>query len=329
MSSKKTVIVYQRALKPDLREKLEREYHVLDFSQTPNLTQDSEFQKALEQAHALIGSSVTLSPELLDQAPNLEVISSISVGVDNYDIDYLSKRGIVLCHTPNVLTETTADTAFLLILASARRAVEMAEMVKQGEWTGGIAEPHFGVDVQGKKLGIIGMGRIGAAIARRGKFGFNMEVSYHNRSRHEDFERELGADWQELDDLLRDSDFVCVTVPLSNATRHMFGKREFELMGEDTIFINIARGGVVDEPAMIEALKNGTIRAAGLDVFDVEPLPADSPLAHMDNVVALPHIGSATHETRYAMAELAVDNALAALKGDKPKAPYNWDALKR
>lgn len=329
MSSKKTVIVYQRALKPELREKLDRECHVLDFSQTQNLTQDAEFKKALSRAHGLIGSSVTLSPELLEQAPNLEVVSSISVGVDNYDIDYLSKRGVVLCHTPDVLTETTADTAFLLILASARRAVEMAEMVRKGEWTGGIAEPHFGVDVQGKKLGIIGMGRIGAAIARRGKFGFNMAVSYHNRSRHEDFEQELGADWKELDDLLRDSDFVCVTVPLSDATRHMFGKREFELMGEDTIFVNIARGGVVDEPAMIEALKTGTIRAAGLDVFDTEPLPGDSPLAHMDNVVALPHIGSATHETRYAMAELAVDNALAVLKGEKPRAPYNWDALDR
>ncbi|SPJ35160.1 2-hydroxyacid dehydrogenase [Kushneria phyllosphaerae] len=329
MSSKKTVIVYQRALKPDLREKLEREYNVLDFSQTPNLTQDAEFKKALSQAHALIGSSVTLPAELLDQAPHLEVVSSISVGVDNYDIDYLSKRGIVLCHTPDVLTETTADTAFLLILASARRAVEMAEMVRKGDWTGGIAEPHFGVDVQGKTLGIIGMGRIGAAIARRGKFGFNMSVSYHNRSRHEDFERELGADWKALDDLLRDSDFVCVTVPLSEATRHMFGKREFELMGENTIFVNIARGGVVDEPAMIDALQNGTIRAAGLDVFDIEPLPGDSPLAHMDNVVALPHIGSATHETRYAMAELAVDNALAVLRGEKPRAPYNWDALDR
>ncbi|WP_456267696.1 D-glycerate dehydrogenase [Kushneria sp. AK178] len=329
MSSRKTVIVYQRALKPALRDKLERECEVLDFSQTSNLTQNDDFQQALSRAHGLIGSSVNLTPELLDQAPHLEVVSSVSVGVDNYDIDYLSKRGIALCHTPDVLTETTADTAFLLILASARRAVEMAEMVKQGEWTGGIAEPQFGVDVQGKKLGIIGMGRIGAAIARRGRFGFNMSVSYHNRSRHEDFERELGADWQELDDLLRESDFVCVTVPLSDATRHMFGKREFELMGDNTIFVNIARGGVVDEPAMIEALQNGTIRAAGLDVFETEPLPADSPLAHMDNVVALPHIGSATHETRYAMAELAVDNALAVLRGEKPRAPYNRDALER
>lgn len=158
MSSKKTVIVYQRALKPALQEKLERECHVLDFSQTKGLTQNSEFKKALSQAHALIGSSVNLPPELLDQAPHLEVVSSISVGVDNYDIDYLSKRGIVLCHTPDVLTETTADTAFLLILASARRAIEMAEMVRKGEWTGGVAEPHFGVDVQGKKLGIVGMG---------------------------------------------------------------------------------------------------------------------------------------------------------------------------
>ncbi|RKR02655.1 phosphogluconate 2-dehydrogenase [Kushneria sinocarnis] len=327
--SRKTVLIYQRPLKPALHERLASECEVLDFSGENNLRDNADFREALKRAHGLIGSSVPMDRELLAEADNLEVISSISVGVDNYDIDYLNERGIVLCHTPDVLTETTADTAFLLILASARRAVELANMVRHGEWTSSIAEPHFGVDVQGKHLGIVGMGRIGAAIARRGRFGFNMTVSYHNRSRHEDFEQELGASWRELDELLRECDFICVTVPLSEATREMFGQREFELMGDQAIFVNISRGGVVDEPALIEALDNGTIRAAGLDVFTTEPLPADSPLARMDNVVALPHIGSATHETRYAMAELAVDNLLAVLNGQRPRAPYNADQLGR
>ncbi|OHV12307.1 2-hydroxyacid dehydrogenase [Kushneria phosphatilytica] len=327
--SRKTVLVYQRPLKPALHERLTQECEVLDFTDRKDLHNDADFREALKRAHGLIGSSVPMDRNLLAEAENLEVISSISVGVDNYDIDYLTERGIVLCHTPDVLTETTADTAFLLVLATARRGVELANMVRNGEWTSSIAEPHFGVDVQGKHLGIVGMGRIGAAIGRRGRFGFNMTVSYHNRSRHEDFEQELGASWRELDDLLRECDFIVVTVPLSEATREMFGKREFELMGDQAIFINIARGGVVDEPALIEALKNGTIRAAGLDVFTTEPLPGDSPLARMDNVVALPHIGSATHETRYAMAELAVNNLLAALADQKPQAPYNWEQLKR
>lgn len=323
MSDRKTVIVYQRSLSPELWARLERECEVLDFSSEPDLLESRDFHQALKRAHGLIGASVKLSPELLEGAPRLEVISSISVGVDSYDVDYLNQRDIVLCHTPDVLTETTADTAFLLILASARRAVELASLVRQGEWQGGIPETLFGVDVHGKRLGIIGAGRIGAAIARRGRLGFNMSIAYHNRSRHEALEKTLDAEWRTLDDLLETSDFICVTVPLSDETRHMLGAREFELMGPDTIFVNIARGGVVDEPALIKALENRTIRAAGLDVFETEPLPADSPLTRLDNVVTLPHIGSATKETRSAMAALAVDNALAVLRGETPPAPWN------
>ncbi|WP_106478480.1 2-hydroxyacid dehydrogenase [Phytohalomonas tamaricis] len=325
----KHVMIYRRGLPEALLERLKEHFEIEDFSHLESPLDDEQFKQALTRVHGMIGASVKLDRSVLETADKLEAISSISVGVDNYDIDFLNERGIVLCHTPDVLTETTADTAFALILASARRVVELAEYVKSGEWDKSLEEPLFGVDVQGKKLGIVGMGRIGAAIARRGRFGFNMEVSYHNRSRHEQYEREIGATYKELDALLRDSDFVCVTVPLSKNTEKMFGKREFELMGSNTIFVNISRGQVVDEEALIEALQNGTILGAGLDVFVKEPLPKDSPLPKLKNVVALPHIGSATHETRYAMAELAVDNLIAALNGDKPKAPYNWDDTKK
>jgi phosphogluconate 2-dehydrogenase len=154
-----------------------------------------------------------------------------------------------------------------------------------------------------------------------------MEIIYHNRSRNARAETELGAIWRPLDALLFESDFICVSMPLSEATQGLFGAEQFRQMGPDAIFVNIARGGVVDEPALIDALRHGIIRAAGLDVFATEPLPGDSPLARMDNVVALPHIGSATRETRAAMAERAVENLIAALEGNKPATPYNWDRV--
>ncbi|HET7313582.1 D-glycerate dehydrogenase [Salinisphaera sp.] len=320
--TRKTVILYNR-LAPTLRARLDEHFHVLDFSDTPNLPRDPAFRAALEDAHGVLGASVPLGRAELAHARNLEAISSVSVGVDKYDRDYLVERGIMLCHTPDVLTETTADTAFLLMLAAARRAVELAMRVRNGEWTASVGEADFGVDVHGKRLGIVGMGRIGAAIGRRARFGFNMDVAYHNRSRHAAVEDELGAEWRTLDDLLDWADFVCVTVPLAEATRGLFGAAEFQRMGPETIFINISRGGVVDEPALIAALENHTIRAAGLDVFTTEPLPGDSPLARLANVVALPHIGSATHETRHAMAALAVDNLIEALAGREPPARYS------
>jgi phosphogluconate 2-dehydrogenase len=322
--SRKIVLLYKR-LPPRLRERLEAKFDVKDFSGVAAPADDPAFRAALQSAHGMLGVGVALDRELLAEAKNLEVISSISAGVDHYDIEYLNRRNILLCHTPDVLTETTADTAFLLILATARRAVELAEMVRRGEWTASLGEQYFGVDVHGKRLGIVGMGRIGTAIGRRGRFGFNMEIIYHNRSRNARAEAELGATWRPLEALLRESDFICASAPLSEATRGLFGAEQFQQMGPDAIFVNISRGGVVDEPALIEALRHGVIRAAGLDVFATEPLPGDSPLAQMDNVVALPHIGSATRETRAAMAERAVENLVVALEGNKPATPYNWD----
>ncbi|MCF5665165.1 NAD(P)-dependent oxidoreductase [Pseudomonas marginalis] len=279
----------------------------------------AKLRDALPMAQGLLGASLRLDAKLLDLAPKLEAVASVSVGVDNYDIDYLTARGILLSNTPDVLTETTADTGFALILATARRVVELADMVRAGQWSKNIGPAHFGSDVHGKTLGIIGMGRIGEALAQRGHFGFGMPVIYHSHSPKPAVEARFGAQYRSLNDVLQQADFVCLTLPLTAQTEKLIGADEFARMGPETIFINISRGKVVDEAALVEALQQRTIRAAGLDVFEKEPLDHDSPLLRLNNVVATPHIGSATHETREAMATCAVDNLLQALAGEKPK----------
>ena len=277
-----------------------------------------ENRALLAETHGIIGSGLAITPQLLDAAPNLKVIATISVGYDNIPVDELTKRGIMLCNTPDVLTETTADTGFALIMAAARRVVELAEWVKAGKWQASIGPALFGSDVHGKTLGMVGFGRIGQAVARRGALGFGMQVLYSNASPKPDLESELGAQRRELNELLAEADFVCVTVPLTAETEHLIGAQELALMKPSGIFINIARGKVVDESALIHALETSVIQAAGLDVFEQEPLRAASPLTKMPNVVALPHIGSATHETRDAMAQRAVDNIRLALRGERP-----------
>lgn len=287
-----------------------------------------ENRTLLAQAHGIIGSGLAITPPLLDAAPNLNVIATISVGYDNIPVDELTKRGIMLCNTPDVLTETTADTGFALMMATARRVVELAEWVKANEWHASIGPALFGSDVHGKTLGMVGFGRIGQAVARRGALGFGMQVLYSNASPKPDVESELGAQRRELNELLAEADFVCVTVPLTAETEHLIGAQELARMKPTGIFINIARGKVVDESALIHALENGVIQAAGLDVFAQEPLPASSPLPMMTNVVALPHIGSATHETREAMAQRAVDNIRLALQGERPISLVNEEAYR-
>lgn len=320
----KRILAYRR-LNDQQLDQLRSQFHV-DYFDKLESPDDPAFREALSQAHGLIGAGVTMTPELLDAAPNLEAIASISVGVDNYPVDELTTRGILLCNTPDVLTETTADTGFSLIMASARRVVELADYVRRGDWKSSIGPEQFGSDVHGKTLGMVGFGRIGQAIARRGALGFGMKILYAKASPKPDLEAELGARRCELDELLQQSDFVCAIVPLTPETRQLIGAREFELMKESAIFINISRGQVVDEQAMIQALESGQIRGAGLDVFEQEPLQSDSPLPRMPNVVALPHIGSATHETRTAMAQRAVDNMMLALDGNRPLSPVNEEA---
>ncbi|KWI36104.1 NAD(P)-dependent oxidoreductase [Burkholderia stagnalis] len=282
---------------------------------------------ALAQADGAIGASLKITPAMLDGAPRLKAWSTISVGYDNFDVADLTRRGIVLAHTPDVLTESTADTVFSLILASARRVVELAEWVKAGRWQRSIGPDLYGTDVQGKTIGIVGLGRIGAAVARRAALGFRMRVLYTNRSAQPDAEAQFGAQRVALDQLLAEADFVCLQVPLAPETRHLIGAAELAKMKRGAILINASRGPVVNEAALIDALRAGTIRGAGLDVFEQEPLAADSPLLRMSNVVALPHIGSATHETRHAMARCAVENLVGALAGTLRANLVNPDAL--
>ncbi|TFF39514.1 D-glycerate dehydrogenase [Pseudomonas sp. RIT623] len=323
---KKRIVAYKR-LSDELMARLHAQAEVT-LVEAPAADGLARLRAALPGAHGLLGASLRLDRALLDLAPQLEVISSVSVGVDNYDIAALDQRGVLLTNTPDVLTETTADTGFALILACARRVVELDGWIRAGHWRAGIGPAQFGCDVQGKTLGIVGMGRIGEALARRAHAGFGMRVLYHTRSPRPEVEARYGAGYRSLDALLAESDFVCLCLPLTGATQNLIGARELALMKPSAILVNISRGRVLDEVALLQALAERRIRGAGLDVFVQEPLAVDSPLLQLDNLVVTPHIGSATLETREAMARCAVDNLLAALAGERPANlvnPVAWE----
>ncbi|SMG48948.1 2-hydroxyacid dehydrogenase [Paraburkholderia susongensis] len=285
------------------------------------------FKRALGTAHGMVGNNLKITPGILDAAPLLQVASTISAGFDAFDVPELSRRGIVLTNTPEEVTETTADLVFSLILASARRIAELADWTRRGQWTRTIGEAQFGVDVHHKTLGIVGLGRIGSAVAKRAALGFGMDVIYSNRSRNPEAEERYGAQWRPLAELLATADFVCVLVPLSPATERLIGSAELAAMKPSAILINCARGQVVDEAALIAHLREGRILGAGLDVFEREPVPPDSPLLQLPNVVAVPHIGSATRQTRENMAMRAVRNLIDALDGRLSSTCVNPEAL--
>lgn len=256
--------------------------------------------------------------EFLNHAPKLRIVSNISVGYNNLALPMMKERKILGTNTPGVLDETVADLVFGLILTTARRISELDHYVKSGGWMEKINEEHFGVDVHHSTIGIIGMGRIGEAIARRAKYGFNMKVMYYNRTPKLDLEEKLEAEYCSLETLLRESDFVVLMTPLTKETRGLMGKEQFSLMKKSAIFINASRGETVDEDALIEALENGEIWGAGLDVFNEEPVNPNHPLLKFPNVVTLPHLGSATVKTRGDMAMHAAQNIRAALEGKVP-----------
>lgn len=321
MNMERKKVLAFRALPPDQLARISA-LHDVTVADPAKPEQRAAFDAALPTAQALIGSVYPVDAALLARAPQLEVISSISVGVDNYALPVLHERGIVLCHTPGVLTETTADTLFGLVMACSRRLVDLAELVREGNWKSNIGADLFGWDVHGKTLGILGYGRIGQAVARRGALGFGMPVLYHARRPHELPELAGRARHAALETVLAESDIVVVTLPLSEETRGLMGASQFAAMKPGAIFINGARGAIVDEKALLAALDSGHLRAAGLDVFAKEPLPLDSRLRTHPKVTPLPHAGSATHETRHAMAEMATTNLLQALAGEQPLARY-------
>ncbi|MEH7308909.1 2-hydroxyacid dehydrogenase [Neobacillus drentensis] len=285
------------------------------------------FYKELKDAEGILGSGLRIDDKFLEQAPKLKVISNISVGYDNLDLPQITMRKIMATNTPEVLYDSVADTVFGLLLATARRMPELNQMVKSGKWTSKISEEHFGVDVHHKTLGIIGMGGVGAAIAKRAHFGFDMPILYHNRSRNLNAEQTFQATYCTLEELCLQADFIVLMTPLTPTTAKLIGEKEFKLMKKSAIFVNGSRGATVDEAALVQALQNGEILAAGLDVYTQEPISPDHPLLSMDNVVTLPHIGSATYETRLKMSQLAAENLVLGLQGKQPPFLINRDVL--
>lgn len=269
----------------------------------------------------------TIDAELMDAAPKLKVIANYAVGYNNIDVDAATERGILVTNTPEVLTETTADLTWALLMAIARRVVEGDAFMRAGKYVGWAPMLLLGSDVYGKTLGIVGMGQIGQAVARRA-MGFDMNILYTDVFDLPPVaEHLLDADKVGLDELLERSDFVTLHVPLMEQTHHLIGRRELELIGPDGYLINAARGPVVDEVALVEALRDGTIAGAALDVFEDEPEMKPG-LAELSNVIVLPHLGSATKETRTEMADLAVSNILNFFSGDEaPPTPVNPDVL--
>jgi len=258
----------------------------------------------------------------IEHASQLKIIANMAVGYDNIDIDAATEYDVIVTNTPDVLTETTADLTFALLMATARRLIEASNTIYNDQWGDWSPFMLVGTDIHNKTIGIVGMGRIGLAVARRAK-GFNMNILYHNRSQNRDAEKEVNATYVSFEQLLKQSDFVVSLAPFTKQTADLFDERAFKQMKSSAIFINVSRGGVVDERALFQALENKTIRAAGLDVFKQEPISSIHPLTKLNNVVLLPHIGSASVETRENMLKLCLENIQRFFQGKKLKSPVN------
>ena len=279
------------------------------------------------KADALITMiSDKIDDHLFAAAPNLQVIANLAVGYDNIDVAAATKRGIAVCNTPDVLTDTTADLTFGLLISTARRLMEAEAFVKEGKWKSWSPLLLAGHDIHHKTIGIVGMGKIGQAVAKRAT-GFEMKVYYHNRTRKLDAEKELDATYCTFPELLETADYVVCLTPSTPETKHLFDEKAFKKMKQTAIFVNASRGDVVDEEALYEALVNGEIAAAGLDVFKNEPIDEKHPFLSLSNVVALPHIGSASIETRTKMMNLCCHNIISILSNERPKTIVNKEWL--
>lgn len=263
-----------------------------------------------------------INAQVMDAGSDLRVISQIAVGFDNIDVEEATGRGIRVGNTPDVLTDATADFTFTLLMAAARRIGEGIEYIRQGRWETWGLTLFLGQEVYGSTLGVIGFGRIGQAVAKRAK-GFNMEILYYDRERNLDIEKEFGVAYRPLDELLGVADFVSLHVDLNDTTQGLIGTREFNLMKSTSVLINTARGPIVDQEALYEALKDGQIGYAALDVTDPEPLPAKDKLLSLPNIIIAPHIASATVTSRTRMCMMAVQNLVAGIKGEPLPFPVN------
>ncbi|MCK5388893.1 MAG: D-glycerate dehydrogenase [Candidatus Thorarchaeota archaeon] len=268
-----------------------------------------------------------IGPDVINKLPKLKVIAQYAVGYDNIDVLLATKRKIAVTNTPGVLTETTADLTWALLMAASRRIAEADRYIREKKWDVAWGpELLLGTDIFGATLGIVGMGRIGQSVARRAS-GFNMKILYYSRTRNESIENELDVKHVDLHTLLRESDIVTLHIPLNSETHHLISKTEFELMKEDSILVNTSRGKVVDESALYNALKVGHIGSAGLDVFQEEPISKDSPLLDLHNIVISPHIGSASKNTRAVMSRMCAENLIAVLEGNVPPNIVNPEVL--
>jgi glyoxylate reductase len=306
---------------PEAGLRLLEDFDVVVLSESP-----PEREELLEAVSGAAGILPTLTEkidaELMDAAGDgLKVVANMAVGYDNVELEAADERDIVVTNTPEVLNETTADTAFMLMLAAARRLGEAERLLRSGGWDAWGPKQLTGPDVWGKTLGVVGFGRIGQALARRAK-GFDMDLIYHDQRRNEDAERELGARYFDLEGLLRTSDFVSLHTPLTPQTTHLIGAEQLDDMKPEAVLVNTSRGPVVDEAALADALEGRRIFAAGLDVYEDEP-EVHPKLLELENVVLAPHIGSASIETRDKMAALAAENLAAVLRGEEPKTPVN------
>ncbi len=325
----KSSILIARAIYPEVVARLAEQF---DVDQNPDdrvLTKAELIARLQGKVGALTTGSERIDAEVLDANPQLRVVCNMAVGYNNFDIPAFDARGVLATNTPDVLTETTADFGFGLMLAAARRMAEGEALLRRGDWKQWRYDMLTGSDVHGATLGILGMGRIGQAIARRGALGFGMRVIYHNRSRLPvEQEAPLQARYVDKDTLLREADHLVLVLPYSAASHHAIGAAELAAMKPTATLTNIARGGIVDDAALAIALRDKRIAAAGLDVFEGEP-DLHRGLLEVPNVVLTPHIASASSRTRLAMADLAADNLIAALSGKPPPTPVNPQVLER
>lgn len=322
---KRKIIAYNFVLR-EVLDPLKDDYEI-EFFENINPQTAPAFIHSLKNAEGIIGLALPVDAELLDLAPKLKIVANNSTGYNNLSVDEMTKRGVMATNTPGVLEGTTADAIFGILLTAARRIPEMDQFVKTGQWQHYLTTEQFALDVHHKTLGIIGMGKIGSEIAKRGHLGFDMRILYHNRTRNIAAEEKFDATYYDLDTLLKESDFVVLMTPLTQETEHLMGEREFKLMKQSAIFVNGSRGKTVDEAALIEALKNKQIHGAALDVYQIEPINQDNPLLQFSNVVTTPHLGSATFETELKMAELARENLIAGLSGKRPPNLVNPEVL--
>jgi gluconate 2-dehydrogenase len=321
-SGRPSVLVCRRVF-PDVVDRLRERFDVATNDADTVWSRDELARRAQGRHGLFVTGTEPIDAAFLDAVPTLKAVCSMAVGYNNIDVDACTARGVRVSNAPGVLTETTADFGFALLMAAARRVGESERFLRRGDWTQWSVDLFAGADVHGSTLGVLGMGRIGGGVARRGALGFGMKVLYTNRSRlPEDEERAVGATLVDRETLFRESDHVVVVVPYSKASHHLVGAEDLARMKPGATLVNIARGGVVDDAALARALKTGPIGAAGLDVFEGEPAVHPDLLA-CDNAVLTPHIASSSLPTRRAMANLAADNLIAALTGGAMRTPLN------